>query len=79
MLSLLDDYANPPSILVAADSNSTIQLMFNGNFSLAHFNLQTLIEKDETQESRRILADTIRIKKVKLSSDWSEMGVLASV
>ena len=64
ILSLLNDCGSPPSILAASDSNSTIQLMFNGNFPLCHFTLANLVESDESQVCADLIADSIKIKKV---------------
>ena len=78
-LALTADCGSPPSVLVACDDSATIQLMFNGNFPLCRFSLATLIENDEQGVCNGLVADSVKVKKVQLSRDWSEMGVLASV
>lgn len=78
-LALQEDCGNPPSVLLACDSNATIQFMFNGNFPLARLSLSTLIENDDSNLCEGISADSLKVKKMQLNQDWSELGVLTSI
>ena len=53
-LALLDESTKVPSVLIACDENSTIQLMFSGNFSLSRFSLPTLIENADVSVKQNL-------------------------
>ena len=57
-----------------------MQLMFNGSFPLSKLNLASLIEAADADIKRQLplLASAdLRVKKVVLSKDWSEMAIIA--
>ena len=81
-LALLEDCGKPPSILVACDANATIQFMFNGNFPLARLSLTSLIENDDQNHfslGAQSSIESVKVKKMQLSGDWAELGVLATI
>mmetsp|Transcript_20759 Transcript_20759/g.28025 ORF Transcript_20759/g.28025 Transcript_20759/m.28025 type:complete len:202 (+) Transcript_20759:134-739(+) len=78
-LALLSDCGVPPAVLVACDTNGTVQMMFNGNFPLCRFSLRNLLESKEAEDLPSLGSfDSLRVKKVQLSRDWTEMGLLVN-
>jgi len=51
--------------------------MFYGNFPLCRFSLSTLLANCAEARNSFAGSEPLRVKKVQLSKDWSEMAIIA--